>query len=45
MEDDRTSSYEETIIRLMEEHKKPLLDAYFGIDRDRPGPFREVDRL
>ncbi len=39
-----SKTYEETILRLIEEYKKKMIEEYFGIDRGRITSFSEEDR-
>ena len=39
-----SKTYEETILKLIEEYKKKMIEEYFGIDRGRITSFSKVDR-
>ncbi|RLG88525.1 MAG: VapB-type antitoxin [Thermoprotei archaeon] len=39
-----SKTYEETILRLIEEYKKKMIEEYFGIDRGKITSFSEEDR-
>ncbi len=39
-----SKTYEETILKLIEEYKRKMIEEYFGIDRDKITSFSEEDR-
>jgi len=39
-----SSSYEEVILKLIQEYKKNIIEKYFGVDRGRIKAFSEEDR-
>ena len=39
-----SKTYEETILKLIEEYKKKMIEEYFGIDRGRITSFSKEDR-
>ncbi len=39
-----SKTYEETILKLIQEYRRRMVEEYFGIDRDRITSFSEEDR-
>ncbi len=37
-------SYDEVVLRLIQEYRKRIIEEYFGVDRGRITSFREEDR-
>ncbi len=39
-----SNSYEEVVLKLIQEYKKNIIEKYFGVDRGRIKAFSEEDR-